>query len=44
MFSSIVFVFWSFLALPFIGQTAVVSSRKLTLIELNLNYFNYSVN
>jgi len=29
-----------FLALPFTGQTAVVSARTLTLTELNLNYFN----
>jgi hypothetical protein len=30
-----VFVFWSFVALPFIGQTAAVSARKLTATELN---------
>jgi hypothetical protein len=35
MISSILFVFWSFLARPFIGQTAVVSARKLTATELN---------
>jgi hypothetical protein len=35
MFSCIVFVFWSFVALPFIGQTAVVSARKLASTELN---------
>jgi len=35
MFSYIVFVSWSFLTLPFIGQTAVVSVRKLTSTELN---------
>ena len=34
MFFSTAFVFWSFLALPFIGQTAVVSARKLTAIKL----------
>jgi len=35
LFSSTVFVFWSFLALLFIGQTAVVSVSKLTATELN---------
>ena len=34
MFSCTVFVFWSFLALPVVGQTAVVSARKLKLNEL----------
>jgi hypothetical protein len=34
-FPVLFFVFWSFVALPFIGQTAVVSPRKLTLTELN---------
>jgi len=29
------FGFWSFFALPFIDQTAVVSARKLTATELN---------
>jgi hypothetical protein len=35
MFSYIVFVFLSFLAPPFICQTAVVSAPKLTSTKLN---------
>jgi hypothetical protein len=35
VFSCIVFMFWQFLALRFIGQTALVSSSKLIFTELN---------
>jgi hypothetical protein len=36
MFSCFVFVFWSFVVLPAIYHTAVVSARKLTSTEINL--------
>jgi len=39
MFPCIVFLFWPSVALPFIGQTAVVSARKLTSAELNWSCF-----
>jgi len=35
MISSFVFLFWSFISLPFFGHTAVVSASKSTSVELN---------